>query len=294
MVPENIRYGITITPPDGEPVTGTAVPEWDASRDFALVGQFGVASKVYYAVNNPNSWIVSAPATGPSVTLENGYYYFKIIFDKLDSSLTAVNVSGAITKSFDVSTITSSANRHSCMGPPAQYETFEFGATVNGTINFSVSGNSNAYWAITIIVVKGGVEGALESTNISNGVVIDEVEGTMSVESASGFIGFVQMGVNSSDSKCLATKSNFNWAQSSVNTNVNISQSTTFSYIKGALIGSTSASGEFNYTGGQWSGPYGTININNLTATTISGFNCKNWGSGSGFILKVGNPVIPE
>lgn len=291
-MPENIRYGITITPPNGEPVTGTAVPEWDASRDFALVGQFRYGSNGYYAVNNPDGWNVSASATGPSVALENGYYYFKIIFDKLDSSLTAVNVSGAITKSFDVSAITSGAGDIGCMGPPAQYETFEFGATVNGTINFSVSGNTNAYWAITIIVVKGGVEGTLTSANIANGVVVDDVEGTMSVESASGFIGFVQMGVNGTDFKCLATKSNFNWAQSGMNTYVNISQSTTFSYIKGALIGSAGATGTFNYTGGQWNGPYGAININNLTATTIGGFSCKNWGSGSGFILKVGNPVI--
>ena len=42
MVPENIRYGVTITPPDGDPVTGTAIPEFNPNESnvIAFAGYF--------------------------------------------------------------------------------------------------------------------------------------------------------------------------------------------------------------------------------------------------------------
>ena len=294
MVPENIRCGITITPPGGEPVTGTAVPEWDASKDFALVGQFGVGCHPMYASNNPNSYTVSAQESGPSVALPNGYYYFKIIFGKLDSTITSVNISGAVTKNFDVSAIASSVNAGRCMGPPTQYETFEFASSADGIVNFSITGYTNACYAITAIIIAGGVPNVLTADNIVSGKNINGIDGTMVVEDATNFIGFIQNGSGNPNSKCLATKNNFTWAQASSNTAISLTQSSPFSYIKGALIGNASASGSFNYTGGSWNGNYGNIDIGSINATNINNIQTLIFGTnGSGYILKVGTPVIP-
>ena len=293
-MPENVRYGITITPPDGEPVTGTAVPEWNSASGFALVGQFGVASNLMYASNNPNSYTVNAQASGPSIGLPNGYYYFKIIFDKLDSSITNINISGAVTKSFNVSSIASSVNRQQCMGPPTQYETFEFASSVDGVVNFSITGNSNAYYAITIIIIPGGVPNVLTAANIVRGKNINGIDGTMAAEDATNFIGFIQNGSGTPDSKCLATKNNFTWGQAASNTAISLTQSSPFKYIKGALIGNASATGSFGYTGGSWNGNYGNIDISSINATNINNLQTVNFGAnGSGYILKVGRPVIP-
>ena len=295
-MPENIRYGVTITPPNGDPVTGTAIPEWDASRDFALVGMFGVQSNMMYPSNNPNNYTVSAQASGPYVNLPNGYYYFRIIFGKLDSSITAINVSGGgVTKTFDVSTLTAEYNRNVCIGNPSQYGTFEFGSNANGVVGFSVTGNANAYYNITIMIVAGGAANTLSAANIVEGKIINGITGTMVIEDATNFIGYCQNGATNQDVKCVATKNNFNWGMANSSAAIILTQGSNFTYIKGAMIGLASGTGSFNYTGGSWNGKYGPINISNINANNISSFTTKNYNDrGNGFILKVGTPVIPS
>lgn len=61
MVPENIRYGVTITPPDGDPVTGTAIPEFNPNESNVIAfagGLSNAGNPVPYGVSfNSNATI---------------------------------------------------------------------------------------------------------------------------------------------------------------------------------------------------------------------------------------------
>ena len=101
-MPENIRAGVTITPPDGEPVTGTAIPEFNSSNSAVIF---------YYPLTNPTSlesggqimpagWNlakeVETTTTTLNITLPAGYYSYSIMTmtDKADEG--AITISNAI------------------------------------------------------------------------------------------------------------------------------------------------------------------------------------------------------
>lgn len=83
MVPENIAYGVTITPPDGEPVTGTCVPysafKWYSSSyrssgtSFSYGGFYpeGVSDEIYKTGGNDAS--VTIKSTSPYECLVMAY-----------------------------------------------------------------------------------------------------------------------------------------------------------------------------------------------------------------------------
>lgn len=293
-MPENIRYGVTITPPSGSPVTGTARPEWNSANNYAIVGQYGVAGNIMSVSNNPNNYTTRSGANGFNVTLPNGYYYFKIIFGKLDPSTTALNISGGgISKTFDVSSLSSNYNRQNSMGIPSQFSEFEFGSTANGQISFSVTSGANTYWSIAVFIVGPSNSGLL-AENIAEGTTINGIVGTMKVEDATDFIAFVQNGENSADAKCLATQNKLSWGYAGLPSAISLSQSSTdvFSYIKGSLVGPSNVSGSFNYTGGNWNGNGGQININGIAGYNISAFNITQYTQwGSAIFLKIGSAI---
>ena len=86
MVPENIAYGVTITPPDGEPVTGTVVPysafKWYSSSyrssatTFSYGGFYpeGFSDSIYKTGSNDAKVTISSSNPYECIVMAWGYY----------------------------------------------------------------------------------------------------------------------------------------------------------------------------------------------------------------------------
>lgn len=159
MVPENIRYGVTITPPDGEPVTGTAYPVgaefnncnywfyWDDNRE--LKGQGTLPPGI--TVTNRGQMGINIGGTG-IVTGYVGIATSSKVNASGDYNGAGVNEGGMLTVLYI---------------PPTEL-------TATG-IQVSWSGNAilSATAALTTVTSTG-----LSADNIMNGVTIGGVTGT--------------------------------------------------------------------------------------------------------------------
>ena len=153
MVPENIAYGVTITPPDGEPVTGTLVPyslfkwyssSYRSSASSVSYGGFnpeGVTNDIYKSGNNgaritisssPNPYECLVMAWGRGVQADiRGDYSGEVdcLNDPPTIFKTSITSSGII---FSKSSITLGVGLTETITNTLSPEVIREGVTING------------------------------------------------------------------------------------------------------------------------------------------------------------------
>lgn len=208
MVPENIAYGVTITPPDGSPVTGTARPGFDYTKDFAVVAKLSGSSfplRECHTENNPINYNVTMTYNGTAsmlnVVLPQSTYYLKVIAQKTSS--TASSSCMIFTEhpgngdtpdySIDLDSCTV-ANDNIALNANTTFNSGEFVFTFGGTM--SIRGPSDNMCNIIAYLIDIGSATNLDSKNIIKGVEINGITGTMKKRTDNYIYAF---GINRTD-----------------------------------------------------------------------------------------------
>lgn len=166
MVPENIRYGVTITPPDGEPVTGTALPK-TVTNVYVLGGGLFLSSPT----------IIGARPDGLTIDVNGSNY-------------TTIKGSGKIVSGYVFYT------NKGKLKVTGDYQK-QWAQTGNCTVGYippttlSEKGITiqNGY-SSTFLVLFDNCEEGLVASNIVSGVTINGITGTMDSGIVSEYFAF--------------------------------------------------------------------------------------------------------
>ena len=153
-MPKNIRYGVTITPPGGEPVTGTAYPV-DSDEMQSVVG-FNYNGDAYMVIGNPIDGIAIS-TSGNTFTIKGS----KLISGYIVCRSGVISFNGDYTNSAQPDTI------GFAYIPPTQ---------LNSGITVSLVTSSLESCLVTLFEVEST---ELVPSNIVGGVTINGVSGTM-------------------------------------------------------------------------------------------------------------------
>ena len=165
-MPENIRYGVTITPPDGEPVTGTALPK-TTNNVYCLGGGLVASSPT----------IIGARPAGITVDV-NGREY------------TTINGTGKIVSGYVFYTLTGSLKITGDYKKQwAQTGRCTVGYIPPTTLSDTGITIQNGYNS-TFLVLFDNCEEGLVASNIVSGVTINGITGTMDSGTVSEYFAF--------------------------------------------------------------------------------------------------------
>lgn len=184
-MPENIRYGVTITPPQGEPVTGTYLAEQIESGDYISA----VDNNVQFNTNTNNPIISNCTIGSRVLTIE------------LNPSLlnTTIFIRGlifALGSEGENQTVTFQ-NNYSVKTP---YDSLDYGEHADSTQIDTNFVNTSGTFTISNISGQVGVAlnlypayntNELTPENIKEGVTINKIVGTAKSDSYNGTVALV-------------------------------------------------------------------------------------------------------
>lgn len=208
-MPENIAYGVTITPPDGEPVTGTARPGFDYTKDFAVVAKLSGSIfplRECHAENNPNNYNVSVTYNGNAsmlnVVLPQSTYYLKVVAQRTSSTTPTScmiftehpGTGYEADYSIDLNDC-ATANDNTTLNASNTFNSGEFVFTFGGTMSIRAPANSTCNIIAYLVDIGSSTE--LNAKNIVSGVNINDVNGSMKKRADNYVYAF---GINRTDS----------------------------------------------------------------------------------------------
>lgn len=189
-MPENIRYGVTITPPDGDPVTGTAIPFFDYTNCYfcGLTADFTGSTTSNFSESKGTNIIssyhnVTSSSALLSVQLPIGNYNAEFYW--CNGSETPGSITHNFTTNSQNTNISITANGKSAFKGFENnncYQTTRWNFAINddsGASNSRTLTISNPNHGNFALLIYPYTNNELSEENIIEGVTINGITGTM-------------------------------------------------------------------------------------------------------------------
>ena len=186
LVPENIRYGVTITPPQGKPVTGTYMAEQIETGDYLSV----IENVADFNTNSNNPIISECQLSAKTLTITiNPKFLNKTIFIRgllFAYGNNARNVTVSFQNGYTATTPVSSSIDQENHAECTQIDT----NFINTSGTFTIS-NFPYELGIALNLYPAYNTNELTPENIKEGVTINEITGTAKSDSYNGTVGII-------------------------------------------------------------------------------------------------------